>query len=73
MTEHDELFKAMDALLHGKLNDEVIPVLVAVAARAINIEANGDFDKLSTYLLKFFTMTLDQATEIFNAGQSQPH
>ena len=71
---NEPLFKALEALLHDHANDEVVPLLVVAAARAIVVEANGDFDKMSTFLLKFFTLTLNQATEMFNdGGHPHPH
>jgi hypothetical protein len=64
MKPKDDLFNKISALLNRQPTDDVIPILITAAARALVIDANGDLDKLRRQYDKFCTMTAAQVTDM---------
>jgi hypothetical protein len=60
----DDLFEEMAQLLHEKRTDEVVPVLITAAARALVIESRGELDRLSTLLIRFCRLLENEAADM---------
>ena len=66
MTEPDEpLFEELKKILTGLDNDDVIPVLIVAAARALVLMADGDSFRLDAGIAKFHALMNEQAQEMF--------
>ena len=64
----EEIIKAMAALLDGQPTEEVVPALIVASARTLAGDAGGDFDKLSTLLLRFCRLVENEAADMLEGG-----
>jgi hypothetical protein len=65
----EPLFVEVGRLLDGKPSEDVIPTLITLAARALGQEAAGDFDKLSTLLLRFCRLMENEAADMLEGDE----
>lgn len=68
MTE-EPLFTALGRLLDGQPSDDVIPTLITVSARALVQDAEGNIDKLSTLLLRFYRLMENEAADMLESDR----
>jgi hypothetical protein len=71
--DDDELFRLLGAILNGRPVDEVIPVLIVAAARAVVEDAGDDPDKLRTAIFKFNRLMAEEALEMFSGRDAHVH
>lgn len=64
------LANALGALLAGKPVEQVVPILIVAAARALMLEADGDEAKLARMLNKFDELLADEAFDMMNSKQT---
>jgi hypothetical protein len=64
--DDDNLLYQLGQLLNGQSIENVVPVLIVAAARALAAEAGGDEDKLGRLLNKFDDLLADQAFDMLN-------
>ena len=69
MTE-EPLFAAIGRLLDGQPTEDVVPTLITLSARALVQEADGDFNRLSTLLVRFCRLLENQAADMLQ-GERQ--
>jgi hypothetical protein len=65
----EPLFVAVGRLLDGKPSDDVVPILITIAARALVQEADGNIDKLSTLLLRFCRLLENEAADMLEGDR----
>jgi len=64
--DDDNLLYQLGQLLNGQSIENVVPVLIVAAARALAAEAGGDEDKLGRLLNKFDDLLADQAFDMLH-------
>jgi hypothetical protein len=65
----EPLFEAVGKLLDGQPNDDVIPALITLSARALVQDADGNIDKLSTLLLRFCRLMENESADMLEGDR----
>lgn len=67
--DEEMLANALGALLAGKPVEQVVPILIVAAARALMLGADGDEAKLDRMLKRFDELLADEAFDMMKAKQ----
>ena len=61
----EPLFETVGKLLDGQPNDDVVPALITLSARALVEEAGSDYDALAKHVQKFCSLLTNQAVDMW--------